>query len=172
MDKKITYYIIAAIVLVAVIAVIIVMQKPNTVITPEEPKKPTTINNQPVKTESDVIKEVAQKFNLSDGQLPMKITIEDNNQSASLTPGKYLVLMLGADYDWKISSNNEKVLAKRDVAVGDSRVQEVYQVVQAGRALLSATGTCKAKCTQPTATFSFGVEGVISETVNPNDLVK
>lgn len=174
MDKKITYYIVAAVVLVAVIGIIIAMQNSGT--TPpvpvgggvkETPKTET-------KTETDAAKDIAQKMNLNEGQIPLRVTLDDNNQSASLTPGKVLVLMLGTDYDWKIEASDADVLAKREVTAADSRIQAVYQLAKEGKAVLTAAGTCKAKakCASPTASFKFNVESVVSEVVSPEDLVK
>jgi hypothetical protein len=173
MDKKTTYYIIAAVVLVAIIGIVIAMQKPAV-----NPTPPTTGDktNTPktVKTEVDVVRDIAKQLNLSDGQMPLRVTMDDNSQSASLTPGKNLALMLGDTYNWQIVSSDEKVLIKKNITVSDARVQAVYQVVGAGNAVLSATGACKtnSKCATPTAAFKFNVEGVVSENVAPADLVK
>jgi hypothetical protein len=43
--------------------------------------------------------------------------------------------MLPGNYNWKISSSDTKVLAKRDVDAGDKRVQAIFQVVGAGKAV-------------------------------------
>jgi azurin len=111
---------------------------------------------------------------LKGGELPYRVTTDDNGQTYSATPGKNLVLMLGTDYNWNIASSDDNILAKRDVKVTDARVQGVYQLVGAGKAVLSATGTCKSqsKCASPTAKFTFNIESVISENETPENLVK
>lgn len=174
MDKKITYYIIAGVVLVAVIIIVIVMQNPGNkpVVLPGDGK---TATPQVTKSETQLTNEdIAKQLNLSAGELPLRVTMDDNGQSYSATPGKNLVLMLGTDYKWDITSSDNNVLAKRDVNVSDGRIQAIYQLVGAGNAVLDATGTCKAKvaCASPNATFKFTVEGVISENETPEDLVK
>ena len=111
---------------------------------------------------------------MAEGQLPLRVTREDNRQTASLTPGKNLTLMLGEEYDWTISSNNDKVLARRNVDVGDVRVQGVYQVIGEGNAVLTANGNCKsgAVCETPSADFTYNVEGIISENFSPEELTR
>jgi len=171
MDKKIVYYAVAGAVLVLVVGIIIAINsgggKPGPVT--EEPAAEQT-----VKTETEVNKNIAEELNLAAGQLPLRVTIDDNGQSASLTPGKNITLMLGVEYDWTITSSNDMVLAKRSLDIGDSRVQGVYQVVGEGNAILSAQGTCKsgAVCEKPAATFTFNIDGVISENFSPEDLTK
>lgn len=172
MDKKIAYYVAAGVILVAVVGIVVIMQNSGKrVVTP--PVGDETAN-QPVKSETKLANEdVAKQLNLQDGELPLRVTLDDNGQTYSATPGKNLVLMLGTDYNWDIVSSDSNVLSRRDVKVGDARVQAVYQVVAAGKAVLKATGTCKNKtgCTAP-APFNFSVEGVISENETPEDLVK
>lgn len=172
MDKKTIYYIVAGVVLVTVVGIIIMMQNSGNVIPGPDGNPPEA--KQPVKSEVEVNKDIAKKLNLSDGELPLRLTMDDNGQSSSLTPGKNIALMLGTDYDWTISTSDDKVLAKRTVALDDARVQAVYQVVGEGAAVLSAQGKCKNKssCAGAAAQFSFSVEGVISENVLPEDLVK
>jgi len=174
MDKKTTYYIVAAVILVAIIGIIIAMQKPatNTPANPAGGGKTETPKT--VKTETEVVKDIAKQLNLGEDQLPLRVTMDDNGQSASLTPGKNLALMLGDTYNWQITSSDEKVLAKKDISLSDARVQAVYSVVGSGEAVLSATGSCKTNggCASPSATFKFNVEGVVSDNVAPADLVK
>jgi hypothetical protein len=171
MDKKIVYYVIAGAVLILIIGIIIAVNpgSEKTVTVEEEPPA-----EQAVKTETEVNRDIAEKLNLAEGQLPLRVTIEDNGQSASLTPGKNITLMLGENYDWTITSSNDMVLAKRSLSVDDSRVQGVYQVVGEGNAILSAEGKCKsgAVCEKPVQTFTFDVDGVISENFSPEDLTK
>jgi hypothetical protein len=173
MDKKTAYFIIAAVIIIVVIVVIVMMQKPT------EPGQPPVIETPKpaetkVKTETEVIRDIAKKMNLAEGQLPLRITTEDNGHFFSLTPGKSLVLMLGNDYEWQISSSDEKVLAKRNIDAGDPRVQAIYQVAQAGDAVLSASGTCKNQsvCAGQSQAFTFNVQGIVSEVVPPDNLVK
>ena len=172
MNKKTLYFAIAAVVLIAVIGIIIAMQGQKEPPAPIDQIQKTGVA--PAKTESELNERIAAKLNLKDGQLPLRVTMDDNGQTLSATPGKNLSLMLGTDYDWTITSSNDNVLAKRTVALDDARVQAVYQVVGEGKAVLSAQGKCKsgAKCAQPTATFKFNVDGLISENVTPEDMVK
>lgn len=130
--------------------------------------------DQQARSESDVNRDIAERLNLAEGQLPLRVTMDDNRQSASLTPGKNITLMLGTDYDWTVNSSDEMVLAPRSVDAGDARVQGVYQVVGEGRAVLSAQGNCKAGvvCEQPTVSFIFNVDGVISENSSIEELTK
>jgi hypothetical protein len=97
MDKKIAYYVAAGVILVAVVGIVIIMQnsgKP--AVTP--PVGDETAN-QPVKSETKLAnEEVAKQLNLQDGELPLRVTLDDNGQTYSATPGKNLVLMLGTDY--------------------------------------------------------------------------
>lgn len=169
MDKKILYYLIAGAALILVVWIIIAMNTANPVVPDGD-----ILIQQPPKTESEINKEIAQKLNLPEGGLPLRVTMDDNGQSSSLTPGKNLSLMLGENYDWVITSSDENVLAKRSVDIDDDRVQGVYQVVGEGDAILSAQGTCKAgsQCVSPTANFSFNVQCVVSENYTPEDLVK
>jgi len=172
MDKKTMYYVIAGVVLVLVVGIIIAMQGGNNI--PATVDNSPLITKQPVKSESEVNKAIAKELNLSEGELPLRITMDDNGQTASLTPGKNLTVMLGAEYDWTISTSDDKVLAKRNMNLNDARVQAVYQLVGEGKAILSAQGKCKSgsQCVAPTANFVLNVEGVISENVAPADLVK
>jgi len=165
MDKKTTYYVIGAVVLVVVIGVVIMMQgdkKP-------QPQPPVGGNNQPVetKTETEVTREIGRQLSLPEGTIPLRVTMDDNGQTASLTPGKYLVMMLGTEYTWDIKSSDDTVLAKRDIKLGDDRSQAVYQIVHPGKAVLSAAGTCKSgsTCASQTQSFVFNVEGVITDDV-------
>lgn len=172
MDKKTMYYVIAGVVLILVIGIIVTMQISNNNPVPVGPGQP--VGNQEIKSETEINKEIATELNLKNGQLPLRVTIDDNGQSASLTPGKNLTLMLGTDYDWTITSSDDKVLAKRSVALDDARVQAVYQVVGEGKAVLSAQGKCKsgANCPAPTAEFTFTIDGLVSENIAPENLVK
>lgn len=168
MDKKIVYYIIAGVALVLVIWIIVAMNSGKPTVSEEGP------GQEAPKTESEINKEIAQKLNLPEGKLPLRVTMDDNGQSSSLTPGKNISLMLDENYDWTVGSSNENVLAKRTVDVEDARVQGIYQVVGEGDAVLSAQGVCKesAQCEAQTAEFSFGVQCVVSENYEPEDLVK
>ena len=170
MDKKTTYYVIGAVILVVVIGIVIAMQggkKTEKPVVTEQPKTET-------KTENEVAREVGKDLELPEGEIPLRVTMDDNGQTASLTPGKNMVLMLGTDYTWEIKSSDETVLAKRDVKLTDTRSQAVYQIVHSGKAVLSATGTCKSgsTCASPTASFVFNVEGVITDDVPAKDLIK
>ena len=170
MDKKTTYYVIGAVILVVVIGIVIAMQSGKKIEKPvvtDQPKEET-------KTENEVAREVGKDLELPEGEIPLRITMDDNGQTASLTPGKNLVLMLGTDYTWEIKSSDETVLAKRDVKLTDARPQAVYQVVHSGKAVLSATGTCKSgsTCASQTVSFVFNVEGVITDDVPATDLIK
>ncbi len=171
MDKKIIYYVIGGLLLILAVWGIIALnsQKEEMEVMP-----PITLTPAAPKSEMDVNRDVAQKLELGEGQLPLRVTREDNRQTASLTPGKSLTLMLGEEYDWTISSSNDKVLARRNVDVNDARVQGVYQVVGEGNAVLTATGNCKsgAVCETPSADFTFTVEGVISENFSPEELTR
>ncbi len=171
MDKKIVYYVIAGAVLILIVGIIIVMNQGGGVVPVPDGGTPVT---EAPKSETEVNKDVAKELNLAEGQLPLRITMDDNGQSASLTPGKNITLMLGEDYDWVISSSNSAVLSQRAVDMNDPRVQAVYQVVGGGTAVLSAQGACKsgAICAKPAADFVFNVDGVISENFAPEDLVK
>lgn len=169
MEKKIVYYLAAGVALILVVWLIIAMSsKPG-----EAPEDVAPVEKAP-QSEGAVNREIAEKLNLAEGQLPLRVTMDDNGQSASLTPGKNITLMLGADYDWAVSTSNEMVLAPRSVDAGDARVQGVYQVVGEGGAVLSAQGTCKpgADCAQPTASFVFNVDGVISENFSIEELTQ
>jgi hypothetical protein len=170
MDKKTTYYVIGAVVLVVVIGIVIAMQGG------KKPEKPQDNGQKPAetKTETQVTREVGQELSLPEGEIPLRVTMDDNGQTASLTPGKNLVLMLGADYNWDIKSSDETVLAKRDVNLTDERAQAVYQIAHPGKAVLSAAGTCKSgsTCASPTLSFVFNVEGVITDDVPASDLIK
>lgn len=171
MDKKTTYYIIGAVVLVVVIGIVIMMQGSKT------PEPPVGGKDNPVaetKTDTQVAREVGKELQLAEGEIPLKVTIDDNGQTAMLTPGKNLVLMLGTEYNWEISSSDETVLARRDVTLNDERSQAVYQIVHSGKAVLSATGNCKSgsTCASPTASFVLNVEGVISDAVPAENLAK
>jgi azurin len=172
MDKKTMYYVVAGVVLVLAIGIIIAMQSGNKAPNPVGQNQPA--GGKTAESETDLNQEIADKLNLSDGQLPLRVTIDDNGQSLSATPGKNLSLMLGTDYDWTITSSDDGVLAKRAVALDDARVQAVYQVVGEGTAVLSAQGKCKsgAKCAAPTASFVFTVDGLISENIPVENLVK
>ena len=169
MDKKTTYYIIGAVVLVVVIGIVIAMQGK-----PADDGATVTPPKTEVKTETQVAREVGQELSLAEGEIPLRVTMDDNGQSASLTPGKNLLLMLGTDYTWDIKSSDETVLAKRDVKLDDQRAQAVYQIVHPGKAVLSATGTCKSgsTCASQTVSFVFNVEGVITDDMPAADLVK
>ena len=173
MDKKTTYYVIAAVVLVAVVGIIVAMNQPSTTVPVPVVNNGNATVHQKAKSEGDIVKDVAKQLNLSAGDLPLRVTMDDNGQTASLTPGKDIVLMLGNNYNWQITSSNEKVLAKKDITLVDAREQAVYQVAGSGNSVLSATGTCKTKtCTPASETFKFTVEGRVSENVPPSDLVK
>ncbi len=170
MDKKIAYYIIAAVIVVVIIIVVVVMQ-----IQPAAPVttgpaggEAATKTQEPVKSETQAALEVAKQLNGKG----LRITMDDNGQTVSLTPGNNLILMLGTDYNWTINTSDASVLAKKDITLSDSRMQAVYQVSQAGKAVLSATGDCKATCASPTQSFSLNVEAVISDDVPAADLVK
>ena len=169
MDKKITYYIIAAVVLLAVVVIIIAMQISKPLVNPPAIGGSGKTET-PKKSETETAKEIGKQLSATD--LPLRVTMDDNGQSASMTPGKSLVLMLGTDYNWEITSSDENVLAKRDVKIDDARVQAVYQIVQAGKAVLSANGVCKTKCDQKTASFQFNIDAVISDNIPKADLGK
>jgi len=169
------YYILAAIVLVVVVVIIIAMQG----LTEQPPTLPPTggesTTPQPPKAETKVVAEdVAKQLNLQESELPLRVTMDDNGQTYSATPGKNIVLMLGDNYDWGIASGDSNVVSKRDVKYTDARVQAVYQVVGEGKTQLTATGTCKkgSQCATPTASFTLKVEGVISENESMENLVK
>jgi hypothetical protein len=152
-----------------------VMQEPAPIVISPTGGGTTTVQPAAVKSESKLANEdIAKQLNLKGGELPYRVTIDDNGQTYSATPGKNLVLMLGADYNWNIASSDDNILARRDVKLTDTRVQGVYQLVGAGKAVLSATGTCKSQsgCAAPTAKFNFNIESVISENETPEDLVK
>ncbi len=170
MDKKVVYYLVAGVALILVVWLIIAMttQKPEL-----GPDVEAPVDKAP-QSEGAVNREIAEKLNLAEGQLPLRVTMDDNQQSALLTPGKNITLMLGADYDWTVSTSNEMVLAPRSVDADDARVQGVYQVVGEGRAVLSAQGVCKAgaACDQPTLSFVFNVDGVISENFSIEELTQ
>ena len=171
MDKKIIYYIIAGVVLVATVAVIIVMQNPKGGKTDDLGANEIVKTNPPVKSETQAVQDLAAK--VGGVGLPLRVTLDDNGQTLSLTPGKNLALMLGADYNWNITSSDNNVLAKRDIKLDDARVQAVYQAVGAGKAVLSATGTCKGTgCAQKEATFKMNVESLVTDNLSPKDLMK
>jgi hypothetical protein len=169
MDKKVTYYIIAGVVLVATIGIIIAMQGqkngPTVIPGGEMPK------TEPVKSEMEAVQEIGKT--VGGIGLPLRITLEDNGQTVSLTPGKNIVMMLGTDYNWTITSSDDKVMAKKDIALTDARMQAVYQAVGAGEAVMNATGTCKAGgCAMPSATFSINVKAVATGSQSAEDLMK
>lgn len=171
MDKKTTYYVIGAVILIVVIAIVVAMQANN------RPQPPVGGNENPpveTKTETEVTREIGQQLSLPEGTIPLRVTMDDNGQTAKLTPGKYLVMMLGNDYVWDIKSSDDTVLAKRDVKLDDDRSQAVYQIVHPGKAVLSATGTCKSgsTCAAQTQSFTFNIEGVVTDDVPAGDLVK
>lgn len=170
MDKKTTYYVVGAVILIVIIGVVIAMQSGKK----SEPPVVGTDEPKEVKTETQIAREVGQELQLAEGEIPLRITMDDNGQSAKFTPGKNLVLMLGDDYTWDIKSSDETVLAKREVELTDERSQAVYQIVHSGKAVLSATGTCKAgaTCTAQTQSFLLNVEGIITDDVPAGDLVK
>lgn len=171
MSKKTIYYLVAAVVLVVVVAIIVAMQnqKPANPLNPQTPAQ-----KQAPKTENDLNQKIAEKLNMPENKLPLRVTLDDNGQFYSATPGSNISLMLGTDYEWTISSSDENVLAKRTVDIADARVQGVYQVVGEGNAVLAAQGKCKtgAKCDPASVNFVFNVDGVISENFAPEDLVK
>jgi len=170
MDKKTTYYVLGAVILVVVIGIVIAMQGGKPVEKPIVTEKPVV----ETKTENEVARAVGKDLQLAEGEIPLRITMDDNGQTASLTPGKNLILMLGVDYTWDIKSSDDAVLAKREVTLTDPRSQAVYQLVHSGKAVLSATGTCKSgsTCASPTVSFVFNVEGVITDDVPATDLIK
>lgn len=169
MDKKTTYYVIGAVILIVAIGIVIAVQnsgKSNLPVKTEVPEK--------AKTQNDVAREVGKELDMAKGEIPLRVTMDDNGQTASLTPGKNMVLMLGEEYNWDIKSSDEAVLAKRDVKLTDSRSQAVYQVAHSGKAVLSASGTCKSgsTCASQTVSFVLNVEGVITDDLPAADLVK
>ena len=170
MDKKIIYYAIGGLLLILAVWGIIAINSQK-----KETETPPSITP-PVmqKSETEVNRDIAQKLELAEGQLPLRVTRDDNRQAASLTPGKNITLMLGEEYGWTISSSNDKVLAPRNVDIDDARVQGVYQVVGEGNAVLTASGNCKsgAVCETPSADFTFTVEGIISENFSPEELTR
>lgn len=167
MDKKVIYYIIAGVVLIATIWIIIAMQggsgKPN------QGNVPAT-TTQVAKSEIDAANEAVKET--GGVGLPLRITLDDNGQTISLTPGKNLVLMLGTDYNWTITSNNETVMAKRNVNSTDERIQAVYQASQAGKAVLTASGVCKTKTNCTDVSFKLNVESVITDNLTQEELMK
>jgi hypothetical protein len=170
MDKKIIYYAIGGLLLILAVWGIVAINSQK-----KETKTPLSITPPVVqKSETEVNRDIAQKLELAEGQLPLRVTRDDNRQTASLTPGKNITLMLGEEYAWTISSNNDKVLAPRNVDIDDARVQGVYQVVGEGSAVLAARGDCKsgAVCETPSADFTFTVEGIISENFSPEELTR
>jgi len=171
MDKKIIYYAIGGLLLILAVWGIVAInsQKKEAEIVPPMTPPPAV-----PKSETEVNRDIAQKLELAEGQLPLRVTRDDNRQTASLTPGKNITLMLGEEYAWTISSNNDKVLAPRNVDIDDARVQGVYQVVGEGSAVLAARGDCKsgAVCETPSADFTFTVEGIISENFSPEELTR
>ncbi|MCU0652715.1 MAG: hypothetical protein MUD10_00450 [Candidatus Pacebacteria bacterium] len=173
MDKKVVYYIVAGLVLVATIGVIIAMQKPGNQgpVTPPTGGGETNPATSVQKTEIEVAQDLAKEA--GGVGMPLRITMEDNGQTVSLTPGKNLVLMLGTDYNWTITSSDEAVIAKRNITIGDARVQAVYQAVSGGSAALTASGTCKAaSCAQPNPEFKLNVEARVTEKMTPTELMK
>ncbi len=170
MDKKTTYYVVGAVILIVVIGIVIAMQSG------KKTEPPVSVVDQPkeVKTETQIAREVGRELQLAEGEIPLRITMDDNGQSAKLTPGKNLVLMLGADYTWDIKSSDETVLAEREVELTDERSQAVYQIVHSGKAVLNATGVCKsgAACAAQTQSFVFNVEGIIADDIPAGDLIK
>ena len=172
MNKKTMVYVVAGVVLVVAIIVIVISQGMKM----EPAGGPSTqpVVKQSPKSETELNKEIAKKLNLNEGQLPLRVTMDDNNQTASFTPGKNITLMLGTDYEWTLTSSNEQVLSKRSISADDPRVQGIYQVVGEGSSVLSGQGKCKSgvQCAAPTAQFKFTVEGLVSENVKPEDAVK
>jgi len=171
MDKKIIYYAIGGLLLILAVWGIVAMNSQKKEAETEPPITPPPAAQ---KSETEVNRDIAQKLELAEGQLPLRVTREDNRQTASLTPGKNLTLMLGEEYDWTISSSNDMVLAPRNVNIDDARVQGVYQVIGEGNAVLTAKGNCKsgAVCETPSADFTYNVEGIISENFSPEELTK
>ena len=163
------YYIVAGIVLIVTVGVIIALQN-SSVTEIEDPivNKPAVAK--PVKTEIETASDVAKSMGST--SMPSRITMDDNGQKSSVTSGKILVLMLGTDYNWDIKSSDNKVIAKKDVTLTDARVQAVYQAVQAGSATLTATGTCKATCATPTASFKLDLESVVTDNMSADELMK
>ena len=163
------YYVIAAVVLVATVGIIIAMQGGKAPVT-KTPVVNAPVTKQPVKSETQAAQDIAKDAGALG--MPLRITMDDNNQTVSLTPGKALVMMLGTDYNWTITSSDDKVLAKKNITLSDARAQAVYQIVGPGKAVLSAAGACVAKASCTPATFKLNIEAVITENSTPEELVK
>jgi predicted secreted protein len=168
MDKKVTYYIIAAIVLIATVGIIIAMQNKKQEVETPIVKNPVAVS--PVKSETQAAQDIAKEAGALG--MPLRITMDDNGQTVSLTPGKALVMMLGTDYKWTITSSDDKVVAKKNITLSDARAQAVYQIVGPGKAVLSATGACVGKASCTPANFKLNVESVITDNSTPEELVK
>jgi len=152
------------------LVLLIALQSVKNETTIETPPTPSI----PAKTETQITREIGQQLGLPEGEIPLRVTLDDNGQTAHLTPGKYLVIMLGNEYNWDIQSSDETVLAKRDIQMNDEKVQAVYQIVHAGKAVLNATGNCKSgtTCATPSQSFTLNIEGDITDDVPASDLVK
>lgn len=91
------------------------------------------------------------------------VTLADNGQKVQLKVGESFLLKLGNEYTWQISLSNPDVIGLRKGVMVILGAQGIYDALQPGSVLLSATGDppCRQSvpaCAAPSILFSVTIE--------------
>ena len=104
----------------------------------------------------------AQPTLVSQGDPSPRITLADNGKTVTFTAGQTFLLFLGENYNWSLSITDQNVISRvKNIAVIRG-AQGVYDVLQAGTTMLSATGdpTCRDQqpaCEMPSIQFQVTI---------------
>jgi hypothetical protein len=94
---------------------------------------------------------------------PLQITLADNDRTVSLKPGQSFLLFLGEGYDWSLSISDQNVISREKNIATIVGAQGVFDALQAGESVLSASGdpTCRTQqpaCMQPSVQFQVTIQ--------------
>jgi predicted secreted protein len=90
------------------------------------------------------------------------VTLADNGKTITLQVNETFLLKLGAEYDWNIKIDDQKIISRVPNVAVVAGAQGIYKAHQKGRTKLTAIGNpvCrkdKPPCEAPTRTFSIQV---------------
>jgi predicted secreted protein len=94
---------------------------------------------------------------------PLQITLADNGRTVSLKSGQSFLLFLGEGYDWTLSISDQNVISREKNIATIVGSQGVFDALQAGESVLSASGdpTCRTQqpaCMQPSIQFQVTIQ--------------